>query len=132
MKNKNQMERLPDSELAVMRLIWKAKEPVGSGKLAEILGNERGWSRSTIQVLLARLEEKNFVSYEKQGRCKFYVPLIEEKFYLKAETKNFLEQFYDNSYKNLIASLVQEEELTKEDMEEIMDIIRQGNGREFG
>lgn len=124
-KRKNQeIERLPDSELAVMRLIWEAKEAVGTGYLAEILENEKGWTRSTIQVLLARLEEKRFVSCKKEGRRKYYTPLVPEETYRKAETKTFLEQFYNNSCKGLIAALVQEEAMTEEDIQEIMDMIK--------
>lgn len=118
------MERLPDSELAVMRLIWEAREPVGTGYLAEILGKEKGWTRSTIQVLLARLEDKRFVSCQKEGRCKYYSPSVQEEVYRRAETKTFLEQFYNNSYKGLIAALVQEEELSEGDIQEIMNMIK--------
>ena len=118
------MERLPDSELAVMRLIWEAGEAVGTGHLADVLGEQKGWTRSTIQVLLARLEEKKFVLCRKEGRFKYYTPLIKEEDYRKSETKTFLEQFYNNSYKGLIAALVQEEEITEEDIQDIMKIIR--------
>ena len=36
---------------------------------------------STIQALLARLEEKGYVSVVKEGRLKTYVPLISEEKY---------------------------------------------------
>lgn len=58
--------RLPDSELAIMQIIWEAKEPVGTGYLADILGREREWSRSTVQVLLARLEEKSLYLFKRK------------------------------------------------------------------
>lgn len=123
-KQKNQgIERLPDSELAIMQLIWEAQEPAGTGYLADILGKEKGWSRSTIQVLLARLEEKKFVLCQKKGRLKFYTPLVPQEVYRQLETKTFLEQFYDNSCKGLIAALVKDEKLSREDMEEIMEMV---------
>lgn len=125
MKRKNKgMERLPDSELAVMRLIWEAGEAVGTGYLADVLGEQKGWTRSTIQVLLARLEEKKFVLCQKEGRIKYYTPLIQEEDYRKSETKTFLEQFYNNSCKGLITALVQEEEMTEEDIQEILKILK--------
>lgn len=119
-----EMVRLPDSELAVMLLIWEAKEPVGTGYLADILGRERGWSRSTVQVLLARLEEKKFLSCQKKGRLKFYAPLVSMEDYRQSETKTFLEQFYHNSYKGLVAALIQDEKLDEEDIQEIMGILQ--------
>ncbi len=124
-KQKEQgIDRLPDSELAIMQVIWEAKEPVGTGYFADILGRERGWSRSTIQVLLARLEEKQFVSVQKKGRLKFYEPLVSQAVYRQSETKTFLEQFYHNSYKGLVTALVQEEKLSREDMREIMEMMQ--------
>lgn len=120
---KRKAERLPDSELVIMQLIWEASEPVGTGYLANILEKEKNWSRSTIQVLLARLEEKKFVLCQKQGRLKYYTPLIPQDEYRQSETKTFLEQFYHNSYKGLVATLVQEEKLSKEDIEELMEMI---------
>lgn len=127
-KQKNRgPERLPDSELAVMKMIWGAGGSVGTGYLAKELESEKGWSRSTIQVLLARLEEKGFVKCKKEGRCKYYTPLVSEEAYRKAETKTFLEQFYHDSYKGLIAALVQEEDMSEEDIQEILQIIRKGS-----
>lgn len=122
-KRKQEIERLPDSELAIMRLIWEAGKPVGTGYLADILAREKEWSRSTIQVLLARLEEKKFVECRKKGRLKFYTPVIEQEVYRQSETRSFLAQFYGNSYKGLVAALVQEEKLSKEDIKEIMEML---------
>lgn len=123
-KQNERMERLPDSELAVMCLIWEEEKPVGTGYLAEILGEQRGWTRSTIQVLLARLEEKGFLTCQKEGRRKLYRPRIAMEDYRRSETKTFLERFYHNSYKGLITALVEEENLTEEDAQELMDIIK--------
>lgn len=132
MKKVNEIEtdmvRLPDSELNVMKVIWNSKEPIGSGKIMEVLGNEKNWTRSTIQVLLARLEEKGFITCEKKGRLKFYIPLIEEKLYCAKETKSFLDHFYNSSYKKLITTLVQDNTLHEDDIEDIIKIIRNGTG----
>lgn len=122
----NSLEKLPDSELSVMKIIWNSKHPIGTGKIIEILSQEKDWSRSTIQVFLGRLEERGFIACQRNGRLKYYVPLIEEQVYRAKETKNFLEQFYKNSYKNLIASLVENNTINEEDIEDIIHIIKKG------
>lgn len=121
---RKKMDRLPDSELAVMQVIWSEQTPIGSGKVVQILKEEKGWSRSTVQVLLIRLEEKQFLSCEKQGRLKFYTPLVERENYISHETKSFLEHFYQNSYQGLIASLVKDNTIGEEDIDEIISIIK--------
>lgn len=130
-KNETDIIRLPDSELKVMQVIWNSKEPIGSGRIMEVLGNEKNWTRSTIQVLLARLEEKGFITCRKNGRLKLYIPLIEEKLYCAKETKSFLDHFYNSSYKKLIATLVQDNTIQEDDIEDIIHIIRNsGNSKE--
>ena len=117
------LERLPDSELAVMQVIWAEETPIGSGKIVQILEQERGWTRSTVQVLLKRLEEKGFLECEREGRLKLYSPLVVREDYVSKETKTFLEHFYQNSYQGLIASLVKSETIREEDIDEIVSII---------
>ena len=117
------LERLPDSELAVMQVIWTEETPIGSGKVVQILEQERGWTRSTVQVLLKRLEEKGFLECERKGRLKMYCPLVAREDYVSKETKTFLEHFYQNSYQGLIASLVKSEAIREEDIDEIVSII---------
>ena len=118
-----QIERLPDSELAVMMVLWRENEELGTGKITELLEQEKGWSRSTTQVLLSRLEEKKFIQCKKQGRFKYYRLLVKEDEYRMKETKKFIEHFYQDSYKNLVASLVETKALTKEDILELADLI---------
>lgn len=117
-------DRLPDSELLIMKTIWGADTPIGTGKIIELINQNNDWSRSTIQVLLSRLCERGFLSMEKNGRLKYYTPLIKEEDYLSKETKTFVKYFYNNSYKKLIASLVQDHTLSDTDYDEILSIIQ--------
>ncbi len=128
MSQKDNYERLPDSELLVMQIIWQAGELIGTGRIVELVCEQKNWSRSTVQVLLTRLEERGFIRIEKKGRLKLYAPLVKEEEYLKRETKTFLEQFYSNSYKKLIASVVQNQTMTEKDMEDIFQIIKDAKG----
>ncbi|BCJ93184.1 transcriptional regulator [Anaerocolumna cellulosilytica] len=130
MEYKENYERLPDSELLVMQIIWQSKKAIGTGKIVELVCEQKNWSRSTVQVLLARLEERGFVEIKKRGRLNYYVPLIKEEEYLTKETKTFLGQFYGNSYKKLIASLAQNQEITEEDIDDIIQIIKEAKGGE--
>ena len=79
---------------------------------------------STIQALLARLEEKGFVHVAKQGRLKTYVPLISEEEYRDQETVRFFERFHRKSVRSLFMTLVKNENLSEADLEELEEIIR--------
>ena len=123
-EEKKELVKLPDSELFIMQTIWSTMTPVGTGKIVELISRSKDWSRSTIQVLLTRLEERGFIKMEKNGRLKYYSPIIKEEEYLSRETKSFLKHFYNNSYKKLIASLVQDTRLSEEDYDELLTIIQ--------
>jgi predicted transcriptional regulator len=129
---KDSYERLPDSELLIMQIIWKSGETIGTGRIVELVCEQKNWSRSTVQVLLSRLEERGFIEIKKKGRFKFYEPLVTEDDYLSKETKTFLEQFYNNSYKKLIASLVENQTITENDIDDIIQIIKDAKGDEKG
>lgn len=123
-EEKKELVKLPDSELYIMQTIWSTKTPAGTGKIVELINQSKDWSRSTIQVLLTRLEGRGFIKTEKNGRLKYYSPIIKEEEYLSRETKSFLKHFYNNSYKKLIASLVQDTSLSEEDYDELLTIIQ--------
>lgn len=123
---KNAVDTLPEAELAVMQAVWELGEPVGTGKIVENLEEKREWSRSTIQVFLSRLEDRGFLRCERKGRLKMYYTAVKEEEYRTRETKSFLANMYQNSCQKLIASLVQTNMMTKEDLEDIVKIIEEG------
>ena len=51
----------------------------------------------------------------------------EKEQYVSRETKSFLEHFYDNSYQGLIASLVKNETISQDDIEDIVSIITENS-----
>ena len=45
------------AELEIMKVVWKAPEPIGSTAIGTAV-EDKGWKRTTIATLLARLVEK--------------------------------------------------------------------------
>lgn len=119
-KNKVSEEKhLPDAELEVMDVLWRADRPMKTSDIHEMLKREKDWSISTVHALLARLTERGFVELQKQGRIKYYIPLVKKENYQKKETKSFLKKFYADSAKSLIATLVEEQAVTPEEWLEL-------------
>ena len=67
---------LPDSELAVMQVFWRAGKPLTRPEIDAGLAGQKNWTVSTVVALLIRLENRGFVSHEKQGRGYLYRPLV--------------------------------------------------------
>lgn len=116
------MKKLSDSELEIMLSIWKADSPIGSSYVAEEM-KSKNWALTTILNFLSRLVDKGYLKLDKDGRNNIYTVLIKEEEYLKYENKGFLEMFYDNSIKNLIAGFYDNQVINDEDLEELRKFI---------
>lgn len=112
---------LSDAELTVMKLLWRAGEPLPSAEIAKRLEPETGWSFSTVSTLLGRMAEKQAISHEKRGKAYYYRPLIAEDDYKKRETRSFLGKLFNGRASDLLAALVACDEVTADDIEEIRE-----------
>ena len=123
----NSLNRISEAELAVMKVLWDSDGPVTTGAIYKELSERLGWDRSTVRTLLRRLAEKGAVE-EKRLEVLSYLPTVSEKEYRDTQTKSFLERLYGGSAKRLMVSLVQSDELTSEDIEELREFLNEGGG----
>lgn len=117
------MKRLPNSELELMMIIWKANKPVTRGEIEQELDEERKIGATTILSFLSRLVEKGFVKVTKSGKNNVYTPLIQEEDYLRRESSSILKLLYRNSITNFVSAFVSDNNLSKQDIEELQKII---------
>lgn len=118
------LEKLPDAERDVMLALWRYRSPVRTSQILEDVRDARGWSLSTLKVLLGRLADKGFVEVTRQGRFTLYRALVSEADYRRRETKGLLKRYYKNSVKSMIAALVEEESLSGQELSELEELIR--------
>ncbi len=116
-----------ESELEIMKVLWKAKEPVNTQYISESV-EEKGWKRTTISTFLVRLVEKGALSVEKKGKLYYYAPLISQKDYRKSQTKNLITSLYNGSIKDFAVSLFEEQTLSDEDIKELKAIFEDKEG----
>ena len=116
-------EKISDSELEVMKLLWQAGEALPVTAIREALQQSRGWEATTVKTLVSRLVNKGAVRQEKR-RVYYYSPLIGEEEYNAWATGHLIQKLYRGSAKNLVAALVQSEGLTQKDIEELRGLFR--------
>lgn len=119
------MIKVSDSELEVMKILWDAKKAVPTNEIAKELQAGKGWDRSTVRTLLARLVEKGGIE-RVQEDVYYYRPIIDEDAYISAETKGFIDKLYSGSVKKLVATLVNNEGLSQEEINELKSFFREG------
>ncbi|KPD05540.1 CopY family transcriptional regulator [Aneurinibacillus migulanus] len=117
MKN---VQKLSDTEMELMEVIWECDPPVTSTELLRIFA-QRGkeWKAQTISTFLSRLVDKGALETTRHGRTNKYVPRISPKDYKLAETQHVLDGLYQGSVKNLITALYDGDKLSDEDIAEL-------------
>ncbi len=125
MKN---IPKISESEWSVMKILW-AENPATANGIVEALAGSTAWKPKTIKTLLNRLLKKGVVGYEKNGREFHYYPLIEEDVCLKAESRSFLKRVFGGALKPMLATLVESEELSPEDIEDLKRILEKKKKR---
>ncbi len=125
---KKVIRRLPDSELEIMLVLWKAGRPMTSAEISDRLRNGKKWKITSVLTFLSRLAEKGFVSVEKNGRANLYGALIREEDYLQQESKTILEKLYGNSLTAFVSSLFDGRSVGKEDLDELRRYLEDRTG----
>lgn len=119
--------KLSDSEWILMNCLWE-NCPMTIMELTNALRGQTSWGKNTIITMLSRLEAKGAVTYEAGGRAKKYVPLLDRRDAARAETKNFLGKVYGGSLGLMMNALVENQELTEEDVAELSAILEKVGG----
>jgi len=116
------LPKISESEQLVMKIIW-SENPATANHIVEALSKTTTWKPKTIKTLLNRLVNKGALGYKKSGREYHYYPLIEEDVFVKAESRSFLKRVFGGSMKPMLATMVENEDLSSEDIQELKRIL---------
>lgn len=115
------MEKLSQQEEEAMQAIWKK----GGGFIKDFLEQlaEPKPPYTTLASTVKNLEKKGFLKSEKIGNTYRYLPQIEEESYKKKFMSGFVSEYFKNSYKELVAFFAKEEQISAQELQEIIDMI---------
>jgi len=123
-----QMKKLPDAEFDIMKVVWANEPPITTNIIMQQHGNNEGWKVQTAISLLLRLVERGFLRTEKNGKERTYFPMVNREDYLKFETGNFIKQFHDNSFVNLVTTMYDDKALSDADIDELLEWAKKRRG----
>lgn len=113
-------QKLFDSELKVMELIW-AHEPVSAKALSLMAETELGWNKNTTYTVIKKMEAKGYIQRKDPGFI--CISLIARGDVCKQETQSLIDRLFGGSKKALFSALLQDESLTREEIEELRKLI---------
>lgn len=123
--------KIADSELVIMKALWK-HGPLSTNRVITLLSKRQQWNPQTIRTLLKRLSEKGALGVKKAGRQFEYTPLVTQEQLLKQERKNFVNRFYDGTVGTMLASFIEENTLSNDDLERLQSILDEGKDKRDG
>lgn len=117
------MKGLTDKELDLMDILWRNPEGLTMRQLYEQMPEPRTHF-NTVSTFIRRLGEIGYVRHEAIGGHLFrYFATVDRWEYEKRAQNNFLNRFFDGSHFDFVLHLVQEEKITKEELEELIRLI---------
>lgn len=114
------MERLTKAEEPIMKIIWDKGE-VFVKEIVEELPDETPYN--TVSSLVRILASKGMVGHKAFGRTHQYFPLVKRGEYRKQMLKNMIVDYFDGSYKGLLSQILDDEEVTAEEVSEIKALL---------
>lgn len=115
------MEKLTKQEEEAMQAVWQC----GSGSVKDFLDllAEPKPPYTTLASTIKNLERKGFLNSEKIGNTYRYIPAIKEEEYKKRFMNGFVNDYFENSYKDLVTFFANEKKLSASDLKEIIKLI---------
>ena len=114
------MEKLFDSELKVMEIVWE-REPVSAKDISVAAAESLGWNKNTTYTVVKKLVEKGVVKREDPGFV--CTSLVSRREAQKTETRRLTERLFGGSKKALFSALLEDEKLSDEDIAELRAMI---------
>ncbi len=123
------------SEWLVMEVFWASDSSLTAKEVIQEMKKNSDMSPRMVRVLLNRLWQKGVLSYtvdEHDARVYHYTAMKSREDCQREKSRKFVDSYFAGSRKNAMAALLQSAELTKEQLQELEDILEQckDKGRE--
>ena len=116
-------EKISDSELEVMKVLWEAGDALPVTDIRTRLQERKVWEATTVKTLITRLCGKGAIAQEKR-RVFYYRPLITEEEYRSWAAGDMVDRLFRGNAGSLIATVVRSQGLDEADLEELRAMFR--------
>jgi len=121
MKDKKQLTK---AETQVMNILWSL--PESKGYSSEIMSKfpDPKPALTTLLTFLKILKDKGFVTSEKIGKSQLFSAAIKKEEYTRSFMKEVKNTFFGGSLKSMFSFFAQTEDVSEEDLKEILEMIK--------
>ena len=106
----------------IMQILWELKK----GFVKDILEQfpEPKPAYNTVSTIVRILQEKGFIGHEAFGKSHCYFPMIDKETYTRKFLRNFIGNYFNNSFPQMVSFFAKEEEIDLKELEEILEFIK--------
>src|ERR1700761_4766458 len=109
---------LTAQELEIMKIVWE-RESVTVRDVYEALLERRKVAYTTVMTMMKILEQKKYLKKNQQDRAYVYRPAQPQRQVIGAMVRDFVNRVVNGSAEPLLVHLVEEHDLSREDLDEI-------------
>ncbi len=122
MRQKKKNEFLTEVELEFMSELWA----LGAGTVRDVLDRlapERNLAYTSAATILRIMEQKEFVTSEKQGKTFVYKPALAKDAYQAKTLRDLSNKLFDGTPASMVARLVDDQGMSEEALAEIRALL---------
>ncbi len=109
---------LTGQELEIMKVVWKLGTPTVRQVYEDLL-QHRKVAYTTVMTMMNILEQKGYLKKRQGDRAFVYTPSRPEKQVIRAMVREFVDRVFNGAAEPLLLHLVEDDQLSKEELDEI-------------
>lgn len=117
------MNKLTAKEEEIMGFFW-SRGPLFVKQLLSFYDDPKP-HYNTLSTIVRGLEEKGFIAYRAYGNTYQYFAAVSEDEYRRKTLKGVISKYFNNSFTQVVSTLVEEEDLSVEELKELIRKIEQ-------
>lgn len=81
---------------------------------------------NTLSTIVRGLEEKGYLSHHTFGNSHQYYAIVSEEEFRQRTLKSVINRYFDNSYLNVVSSLVKKEQISIDELKKLIEQVEKG------
>src|SRR5436190_10891832 len=122
---------LTSQELEIMKVVWRS----GASTVRDVyetLLEHRKIAYTTVMTMMNILEQKGYLKKTQKDRAYVYQAARPQKQVIRGMVREFVDRVFNGSAEPLLLHLVEDRQVSGQDLEEIGRMLRENTGRGSG
>lgn len=120
---KNSTKHLSEREAQIMSLFWNNGPMFVRDALEHFPAPKPHFN--TVSTIIRGLEDKGYVGHEVINGTFRYYAIAAASDFAKRSLGQIVANYFNNSYTKIVSELIQEEKITVDELQEIIDMVKQ-------